>query len=305
MKETLISTVEHCGEVIDCRCLTLAFEYYDFSDKEVMMLLHDIIQWLEQLSMDVMISDRTINGKHSSKEKAYSTAKSSFAEYQWLSYAQDLFVTSSIIHNQKTLNSHIRKIRTGASVALPSMSVDYPDYWEHLFSSGTESSDVIKDKLLSIFREKHKHAINYYPLPDVQMLYTAIPYAKHNERFYGRFFLNYSAFSLNFKLQHMSEAFSAFAIGISSRYVKLNARVQLQPVGTSIQSPHMRYFGAKGCVDESHVDAMCTKKEWYQTYYIPSGEWFNIVSPLAQVHLSDVCLAENGKYTIKKMSNGG
>lgn len=305
MGTSFISTVGHYGEIIDCRCLTLAFEYYDFTKTEVMSLLQDTVQWVEQWTDGTFISERTINGKRFSKENAYSVAQNLFSQRQWLAYGQDFFAISNNIYNKKTLNSYLKKIRTGTIPARQRMSIDYPDYWEHLFSFNKElSSAVVVENILTIFREKGKCPLSYYPLPDIQMLYTALPYKQHCGKYYGKFFINISTFCIGNELQHMSEVLSAFANNISTQYLKLNARVQLQPVGAAIRNPYMRYFGARGRIDGSHEDAMCTEKEWYQTYYLPGSEWFNIVSPLAQIHLSDISTDGHHTNAITKTNNG-
>lgn len=302
--EIYTSVAERSGEIVDCRCLSLAFEYYNLSYHDVLKLLHNSTQWLDELFGNALISARTINGKRVAKEKMCSASCEFFTANHWLIYSQDSYVVSSIVHNQRTLTAFLKNIRSGINSSSPGMSMDYPEFWEQLFNQESESAASVREKVLSIFQEKKKCCLNYYSIPDLQVLYCASPYAKNNERYYGSFVLNCSALCLGNQLNSMAEYFASFMKSVAMQYVNVNGRVQLQPQGVSLHSPHMRYFGAKARTDGSHVDAMCTKTEWYQTYYLLGSEWFNVVSPLARAHLSDVYPEEDERYTIEKMSSG-
>ena len=52
MSLELISTAEHYGEAIDCRCLSFAFEFYQMSDKLIVDLSTEMVLWLNSFLKD-------------------------------------------------------------------------------------------------------------------------------------------------------------------------------------------------------------------------------------------------------------
>ena len=58
MSLELISTAEHYGEAIDCRCLSFAFEFYQMSDKLIVDLSTEMVLWLNSFLKDGFISKR-------------------------------------------------------------------------------------------------------------------------------------------------------------------------------------------------------------------------------------------------------
>ena len=287
MSLELISTAEHYGEAIDCRCLSFAFEFYQMSDKLIVDLSTEMVLWLNSFLKDGFISKRfDMHTKSITVEKALSQLKIMVQLQKGWSYGQEAYAASSIVYNQKTMSNYSRRKRTELIKGdiHSGVSVDYPQYWKELFPNGREDDDSIKRKIHRIFKEKNRNEISGYCLSDVQALLSICPYWNEPKSFWGSFKIDFSAFCLNDHLEDMADYFAKYARTIAEKYVNVNARVRLQPPG----STHMRYFGGDGKTDNSHIAANCRAIEWYSTYYLPEVEWLNIISPLARKHLPNL-----------------
>lgn len=191
MSFELTSIVESYGKVIDCRCLSFAFEFYQLSDKLVVDLSTDLVVWLDELLKEGFISKRfDMNYKSTTAAKALSQLKEMVQVRHGWSYGQAAYVVSSTVYNLKTMNSYIGKRRTELMKGdvHSGLSVDYPLYWKELFPNGREDSDSIKQKIQCIFREENRKEMSLYNLSDVQAFVSICPYQNDCTLFYGAYF---------------------------------------------------------------------------------------------------------------------
>ena len=101
MSLELISTAEHYGEAIDCRCLSFAFEFYQMSDKLIVDLSTEMVLWLNSFLKDGFISKRfDMHNKSITVEKALSQLKMMVQLQKGWSYGQEAYAASSIVYNQ-------------------------------------------------------------------------------------------------------------------------------------------------------------------------------------------------------------
>lgn len=300
----LTSTALYTGEAIDGRCLILAAEFYQISKQEALEMADDITGWIKDLLQGGFVSKTFIGGKPVGKGRPLCGLSDSLSSNLGWSFGIEGMVNSPVVHNIKTFNQYFRNIRQGsykAAQITPGVSIDYGNYWDSIFPEATDSMRE-KQNYLRIFQEKGKHLISAYTLPDVQASLFFTPYQKIPNFFYGSFAIRISSFCLGNAVIDMAETFELFAKQLSEKYIKLNARVMLQPP-TLYPSPYMHYFGTDGKTDGSHIKYSCTEHEWYSRYYIPGAEWCNILSPLARKHLPDVHYSE--AVQTHELSGGG
>lgn len=301
------SVAERVGEIIDSRCLTMAVEFYNLTHNDVLNLFQDVTLVLDQLFGDAVISVSSINGKRVAKEKIHNFAREAFDEKCWFLYGLDAFVTSNIVYNRKTLTAFLKARKTDPFIngsVFSDTAIDYPTYWEQHFHDMDAQDPAVRQKLLNLFQEKGKFCSSHYSLPDLQALYSANPYSQKKGLYYGHFFLDCSAFCFSRYLNELALRLADFVKSVAMQYVNVNGRVHLQPSSLSPKSAHMGYFSGRACLDGSHEEAQCTKKEWYETYYLPGSEWFNVVSPLVRTHLPNLYPGQGEGYTIEMIGAG-
>ena len=301
-----ISTAPCAGEVIDSRCLTLSYEFYELPYGKTADLLSVTDNWVSELLRDGFISKRYPQ----KRMRLMPLGATNPIPINTATFRYEAFAISSRVYSASTMKSYLKDLKMGAFFStnkLPDVSVDYPAYWDRLFPSGKESPTQIKEKILRIFSEENRKLMTNYTLPDVQASFIAAPYESNPNQYYGRFFINFSSFCLNRFLQDMANTLALFAVALSENYITMNMRVMLQPVMMDSNSPYMHYFGNMGSYDGSHLETAYSASEWYRTYYIPGVEWFNILSPLAQKHIDTLPKHTMEAYSIEvaNISGGG
>ena len=296
------SNAEHAGEIIDCRYLSLRIEYYQLTQDEIYALCKEWLSWSDAHLRDSFVVRTSVNAKTMSHKNVLPALHNSlFVEKCGFSMTQEGYVVSPLIDSIKSINTYQRKMRPLWNSALP-VAEDYPHFWNHLFEDSCIENQKIQENILCIFREEGRKMMANCALPDMQSFCTIIPYTKRPAEFHGSFVLDIGAFSLQHCLQEQAIAFSKFASQLSEKYVRINARVQLQPAG---QNQYLRYFGRNGRIDGSHAETEYSAQEWYGTYYVPGVEWYNIISPLAQTHLKEQDLCAQNAIAIENISTGG
>ena len=302
----LQSTAEYYGELIDCRALTFSFEFYQFTEKMAIDLSMELVLWMEELLKEGFIRKRSSKKRNVSVEKALQNMKEDIQEGKGWSYVLEAYVSSSSVYNQKTMTCFERK----KDLELPAVSgidlgvsLDYPQYWKDLFPNGREDDEMIRQKIIRLFREEDRIFKNYYCPCDIQSLISIHSYHNNRNLFYGSYHIDFSAFCLKELLQEMSRDFFGFAKQLAEKYINLNARVRLQPVGET----YRHYFQGYDMLDKSHLEANCGISEWYPTYYLKEVEWMNIVSPLTQAHLENHIGNINvpDSVVVEKLQGGG
>lgn len=289
MSNEYTSTAMRDGEAIDCRMLTLNVEFYQLNKHEAQSVACEVVQWLSQLVEDGFVVRRTIERRSVSISRAMQMMESAFQQGHTFSNIVEALAKSPVVYNLAKFSEYFRNIRTSMCYPslTPDLSIDYPQFWDNLFPGDRVDRSTVKENILRIFREEQRKMIARFILPDVQSLLRLSPYQSQNGLYFGSFDIDFSAYCLNSKLPDMAKTFSDFAKHLSESYKKLNARVMLQPCVGPSRNPYMTLFGTPLDTDGSHIDAGCSKMEWYSTYYIPGVEWYNIISPLAMNHISD------------------
>ena len=303
----LQSTAEYYGELIDCRALTFSFEFYQFTEKMAIDLSTELLFWMEELLKEGFIIKRaSLKNRNTTVEKALIELKECIQSHVGWDYILSAYVVSPIVYNKKTMTCFERK----KNLELPAVSgIDlgvspgYPQYWKELFPNGREDDEMIRQKIIRLFREEGRRYKNEYCYCDIQSLISIHSYRNNRNLFYGSYHIDFSALCLKEQLPEMSMEFLRFAKQIAEKYVNLNARVRLQPVGET----HRRYFKGYDMLDKSHLKAECSISEWYCSYYLKEVEWMNIVSPLTQTHLQNHISNMNvpDSVLVKEMNGGG
>jgi len=292
MEQLFSSTVGHWPEPIDCRQLSLKFDFYFFTMDQVLSMSKDIMEWQEERLSNQFLIRRFVEKKASSKEKAFSIFSDHLQSKNYVDYTTNAMVISPLVYNATTLQNYQRKVQQNLSyISSPSChhSNDYPDYWNSLFGDKKCDNETIRRNILRIFREENRIMNGGYIYYDAQGWLHVQQYANHPHYFYGSFLFDFSVFCLGSHVDEMAERFAQFAEYLSNTYVKLNARVMLQPPNyVGWRDPYMSLFGGGKYVDDSHEDANCKNYEWYSTYYLRGVEWFNVISPLAGQYLTHI-----------------
>lgn len=292
MEDKYTSSAQYCGQAIDCRCLTLGFEFYLLPYKQMIELARETVLWLSDLLKSDFVSKHTVSNRRVSVDKALSLLIEKTQQgYGW-SYIHEAFAISPRVYNSKTMTDYMRDMLRGKYLD-PNLelavSVDYPAFWDSLGFKKGEDPDVLQAKALQIFREPARKHVTQYVLPDVNALLSVNTYENKRPAFWGGFELSINACCLNNVLDNMADVFSLFAKKLSEKYTNLNLCVMLQPIELSWgKSPYMRYFGRNGMTDGSHLDMDMVAREWYPSYYLSGVEWFNILSPLCRAHIPEV-----------------
>lgn len=301
-----ISTAECAGEPIDCRCLILAAEFYNLSQQQAQEMAEDFTKWVQEVVADEFVVKVMAGGRWVGKEKCLYNLKAALDAQMGWAYGMEGMAISTAVHSVKSFNSYFQNVRRGmyrSSKIQRGVSVDYRDFWNDLFVDKTDNSRV-KQNILRIFREERKYLLSTYDLPDVQAYLMCTPYGKKPGLYYGSFAIHLSSFCVGKNVETIAKVFSVFAKHLSEKYVNLNARVMLQPHIGPLCNPYLSLFTTLAYSDKSHEENNCTKNEWYSTYYIPGAEWFNIISPLAQKHLS-VTSSMDPFIAVEQLSMGG
>ena len=283
----LRSTAEYYGELIDCRALTFSFEFYQFTEKMAIDLSTELVLWVEEWVKEGFITKRfSRENKNTTMEKALIELKGRIQSQRGGSYGLEAYVVNSIVYNKKTMTGFERKkhleLPTVSGINL-GVSPGYPQYWKELFPNGREDNELIRQKIIRLFREEGRIYKNEYCSCDVEAYLCVGTYCNNKKSFYGSFEIDFSAFCLKKQLSETSREFLRFAKQLGEKYVNLNARVRLQPAGET----YGHYFRGYDMLDKSHLEADCGISEWYPTYYLKEVEWMNIVSPLAEAHLEN------------------
>lgn len=301
-----ISTALFAGEPIDCRCLILAAEFYNLSRQQTQEMADDFTQWIEDFVREKFVIRIMVGGKWVGKAKRLHNLKTTLDAQMGWAYGMEGMALSPVVHSLKTFNGYFQNVHRGLYRSMHiqrGVSIDYRDFWNNLFAEKMDSYQI-KQNILRIFREESKYLLSTYDLPDVQAYMTCTPYKKKPDLYYGSFAIHLSSACAGQVLSEISNEFSLFARYLSEKYVKLNARVMLQPNIGPFCNPYMSLFSTLTHVDGSHEENNCTKNEWYSTYYIPGVEWFNIISPLAKTHLSEIPFAQP-TIAAERLSGGG
>ena len=295
--ERFSSTAEFWGEAIDCRQLILTAGFYSLTANNVIAMVSDMIEWLSQQLSGRFWVRRCVAQRSIRRDQVVSRIQDELHLHNFVVYTEEAMAVSPVVYNLKTYQKYMRNNYIYGSPTLKSnLSVDYPKFWETLWKEKEKSQDEILRNILSIFREEGRKHVGGYNLPDVSTSINILPYRNQPSWYYGTINIRFSAFGLNYQLDEMADKLKEFAKHLAQAYKNANIQVALQPPSAHKNS-YMQLFGEHSYTDGSHINANCQKTEWYPTYYLPSVEWYNSLSSLAQQHLSAVYKRSSEVYS--------
>ncbi len=301
--EQIYRSVAGCfPEPIDCRLVQIELEFYDLPRSKTIEFCETVITWNEQMTGEGFVKRRHLKNRCVSLERLLKSLHELQSNTGW-SYWQDAYVISHVVNNAKSISQFERNVKIAQSLGMTpllSCSLDYPLFWGSLFPNGKEAAESIRQKVIRIFQEENKVDTGSHLQTDVSAFISIAPYSVCPDLYHGSASFCFSAYSLGGQIQRVADQMCVFLTALASQFVNLNGRVKLAPMGDS----YRRYFGHRERTDGSHIQQGLQPVEWYKTYYVPSVEWFNVLSPLAQVHFTDHPREVEDVYT-ERISGGG
>ena len=316
---TYISMVNFKSQYIDARRLGLRLQFYDLSEEDVKFFAESCLLFLQTI-LDKQFVCQWYCGDNPIKEDKIMT-KIFGAWKQFFDFTVRGMVISDIIYNLTSYRKFIQdEYRNSAFdyTNISEYSADYPQYFKEKFDN--LSFENYKDAILSVFSEKGKVCINSGDMNDFEAWFSADRHENKLDRIYGHFEVDMYWKCLGKNGDDIAEKFVQFACQMSEKFVNINARIALSPIG---MREHMKYFGiapdgVKAVVEskdllsdekfpyKDYVTYM-NAREWGKMYYSLGVDWFHIVSPLQQCHIPN--LLDAAKFypdvLCQKLNRGG
>lgn len=301
-------TIEN-GSPIDCRYLTLACEFAGLDSDQIIVFSECIFQKINSLLTPEFICSWRLNSRSVNIKSFVDQAASLLSNEMGILLSFIAAPKSNCLGNVRKLNTQLKKVQCsvgGIQGLYVNVSIDYPRYWNHLFSDHVPSSEELKGNVHRIFREKNKKFVAYCTTPDCMGRFIATPDKKTPNLFSGSLCIQFGAYCFRDELLDIANLFISWLESFSNKYINLNGRIMLQPAGNwKGSSPSMRYFGNYPYFDGSHEDAEMDEKAWYSVYYLYGVEWLNLLSPIAAAHLKKLPVCpQDGNVCIKQLDNG-
>ncbi|MBQ3505021.1 MAG: hypothetical protein IJA75_10030 [Oscillospiraceae bacterium] len=299
MSDQFVSSVHFINQAIDCRQLTLSIRYSFLNQDVLSTMIKKILHHLHVITEDHFVFCWYRNGKRIKHKRDMLSQDWMIIDNSGMRIAFDAYVmnqitcnSSTILKYQKELPSCFHKYQTQFRIAPYALesSVDYPVFFDELFTNVRQGNDQIINNIINIFRAEDRKLLGFHKHPDLCGQMHAEPYMEHPGLFYGYIQISFSSFCLGPFVNKMADILAQIACDLSDSFVHLNASVMLQPqefTGLQNENPYMRYFGKHLIEDGSCKEALCSPKEWYPTYYLHGVEWFNILSPLVKQHIGE------------------
>lgn len=310
MENKNIESIPSCEDsYFDCRSLGLRCEFYQLPRINMTELAIDIYEWLRGIYAGTFIVEFAFNARHlNSISQFVAKLGSSVDNSEMWNFSTEGFVRCSMLDNNiRTALKKTKLMRTNSGSLPSSPSIDYKNFWENKFPHGRCENDELIHNINSFFCEPSRFYIGHVYIPDVESILVANTYKNNKDLYYASFSFDIRKACIERKIDLFANSFAEFLKYLSSKYVNVNGRVMLQPINFLGDSPHMRYFSKNLVTDESHLEAGCTEKEWYRTYYVCGAEWCNVISPLARSHLSqpETQIKHSGELKIGNLAGGG
>jgi len=291
---------------IDCRSLSLHFEYYELTKKQILVMFEETASFLRGILAGQCVSKHLVCERSVREDRLIQAATNAMTDKGYLTYSMQAYVKNQIVHNWETMQSYAKRLVHALNCSNDSiMSEDYLQYWRELFPSRPEDPQMIKKGILQIFHQKGKYCIGLYPTSDIQACFIAAPYNKEHSLYHGFFRLDFCAYCLDDNLLTMAEQLCHLAMSHYLQYRHLNARVLLQPLVIGNEGAHKQYFRGDRRLDGSHIQNNCTPAEWYSTYYLEGCEWLNIIAPRSCEHLAKSRKPQDPSVLIQDLMGGG
>lgn len=294
---------------VDCRYLTLACEFAGLTSEQIIDFSENIFQKINCLLSRQFVCSWRLNS-HSVNVRSFTNRIVSLLSNDMgilLSFMAA--AKSEQLVNIRDMNSLLNNLQRsvgGTRGLYVNVSIDFPCFWDHLFTDEIPSSNDLKKNIFRIFHAKNKKNVSYCTTPDCMGKFIATPDKKNSTLFSGSLCIQFGAHCFIDEILNMSNLFISWLESFSYKYLNLNGRVMLQPVGNwKGASPSMRYFGNNPYFDGSGADASLDERSWYSIYYLYGVEWFNLLSPVAVTHLHDIpCCTHTGNVCMRMLDNG-
>lgn len=309
------TTWNRLDTIVDCRALTLAFEFYELNSENVSSLKEDVLDWIHNSILPEMKSAWALNGRTAgSIQQVKRNIQEAIGDKTGMNASFEAYLSNKEIVSPAVIRRYRKRLVRmvfPCGQPEPTVSRDFPHYWNSLFPFEMDAirkeNAQIKKQILSLFKEKGRIYTTACFSPDADGAFWMHPYQNLPDRFYGSFYLNINAFCLGTKLDEAAELFLKQLEKLGTQYPQMNGRVMLQPpTATPGRSPYMNYFGMHRNSDGSHHDANQTPEEWYTTYYLCGVEWANLISPRTQQHFPSVADMAFERQTVAcRMLEGG
>ena len=138
------SIAEFCGEIVDCRYLSLKFEFYLLPREEAIALIEEAIRWIINFLGNAFVVKWTSNKKQLSADRISVSLTNALHAGKGWSLTQEAYAISPVVYDLKTMNAYNRRVRYEQPPATL-VSEDYPAFWNGLFSDGKENDEQIKN----------------------------------------------------------------------------------------------------------------------------------------------------------------
>ena len=284
-------SVTECNNVpVDSRYLFLEAEYFDLTREQADSLIEAFVVWCEGLFSEGFVTDWSCCGlKGREKTGKLEKLLPMIREGDGWAIGAEGAVRCDAIYNKTSFRAYLRTQRYPALGYLKEVDIS-EDYWAFYRTQAMKIKSGELDwisGILSFFEEPNR--VPRTTLDHLELLATAMkqPYRANNGLFQGELAVHVPIYCLGDSLHEMANAFSAFLNQKAGEIANMNGHVAVAPNrGPDRWSSHMTYFGS----DEQEVAPPPPKGyepiEWYQYAYLCGAEWFNVVSPLVQTHLS-------------------
>lgn len=121
------STILNYGEIIDCRCLTLAIEFFELAQDDVCSLSEDAVKWLQEFLGEDFVTQWRINRRATAARSFPEVLHSKFSNGNRLQFHIEGYLKSPLVYNLRSYRqiSHylnipgLPGIRENPTLALP------------------------------------------------------------------------------------------------------------------------------------------------------------------------------------------
>jgi len=310
-----ISMVKFKPQYIDARRLGLRLQFYDLSEEEAKIFAKSCLIFLQTILAKQFVCQWRCGDNAIKEEKI--VPKISEKWKQCFDFIVRGMVISDIIYSLSSYRKFIQdeyKYSAFDYANISGYSADYPQYFKAKFAE--LPFENYKDTILSVFSEKGKICVNSGGKNDLDACFSSERHETTPDRFYGHFEMDIYWKCLGENGDEVAEKFVQFACQMSEKFVNVNARISLSPID---MREHMKYFGIvpDGIKDKDLISdekfpykdyvTYMNAHEWGKMYYALGTDWFNIISPLQQIHVPH--LSDDAKLyssiSCQKLIGGG
>lgn len=261
------STAMHLGEIIDCRYLTLAIEFYNWEKAQTQTLVLEVLDWINSLVDDNFVSSWKIDNRSVGAKGISDKARERIQESPMCFFGLESYWKNEKVKTKQQLRQWQRFVQYGTSMMEwppPGWSVDFADYWNHNILPYANDKAALQQAITQLFQKKGRYAKGVCYTPDVEFAIFLDSQADTRHLRQGRIFLYTSAFALAEHLSETAELWKEKLIDFAQKYGNLDGRVMLQPRAFVYSSPYMTYFD---------------DRQKRSQHYLPGVEWANVLSP--------------------------